>query len=326
MPHRHFSRNERIQLAGFQKAGLPQKETAAALGKSSSGVSRELKKGRAKGPHGVFRYSWKKAERVTRERRTLANQQHRKLGFDADLTAHVRKKLSLDWSPEQVVGRMRGFGDSRVSCSSIYRYLEAQAPELRPHLHSQKGKYRRTQMAGVRKAYRERICQKRDICSRPVAAKRRLELGHWEGDTVMGTDRGARILTHVDRRSGYLVSALLPDSSCASVRAGTAASLGGVAKGKRKTLTLDNGHEFTDWELLERDTGATIYFARPYHSWERGTNENTNGLLRHYFPKKTSFATLKPRQLSRAVALLNHRPRKRFGYLTPHEVFHGVAI
>ena len=80
MPHRHFSRNERIQLAGFQKAGLPQKETAAALGKSSSGVSRELKKGRAKGPHGVFRYSWKKAERVTRERRTLANQQHRKLG------------------------------------------------------------------------------------------------------------------------------------------------------------------------------------------------------------------------------------------------------
>ncbi len=326
MSHRQISRNERIKLSGFQKAGLSVSESARTLGKDPTTIRRELRKGCARGLHGVYHYSWRKAERVTDARRSLANQRHRRLGVDADLTSYVRSKLSLDQSPEQIVGRMRGFGDRRISAMSIYRYLDVQAPELRSHLHSQKGKYRRTQAAGIRAAYRQRISLKRDIETRPIQARRRTECGHWEGDTIVGTDRKVRILTQVDRRSGYLAAAVLPDSSAASVRVGTNATLGNIARSKCLTLTLDNGHEFTEWDLLEKDTGVTVYFAKPYHSWERGTNENTNGLLRHYFPKKSSFATLTPRALSRAVARLNHRPRRRLGYLTPHEVFHGRAI
>lgn len=185
MSHTHFSRNERVQLAGFVKAGMKQVDMAQTLGKHPSSVSEELKKGRTTGRG----YSWKKAGRVRFERRRVANQQHRKLGVDADLTTHVRKKLALDWAPEQIVGRMRGFGDWRISCMSIYRYLDLQAPELRCHLHSQKGKYRRTQAAGVRRLRRLQLCAKRDITMRPVEAKHRKRLGDWEGDTVMGTDR-----------------------------------------------------------------------------------------------------------------------------------------
>jgi transposase, IS30 family len=311
---------------GFQKAGMKNSEMARVLGKHPSSIGRELQRGWAKGLHGRFGYSWKKAGRVRYERRRFANQQHRKLGFDADLTAHVRKKLSLDWAPEQIVGRMRGFGDTRISHTSIYRYLDTQAPELRIHLHSQKGKYRRTQAAGLRRLRRLQLSTKRDIDTRPIEVKHRTRLGDWEGDTVMGTDKRVRILTHADRRSGYLLTRYLQDSTLESVRAATQAVFSQVPDTKKHTVTLDNGHEFSNWEQVEQDTGITTYFARPYHSWERGTNENTNGLLRHYFPKGTSFATLKPRQLSRATALLNHRPRKRFGYLTPHEVFHGIAI
>lgn len=327
MSHRHFSRNERVQLAGFEKAGMNKREMAEVLGKHPSSVGRELAKGRARGLHGKYWYSWKKAGRVRFERRRVANQQHRTLGVDADLTAHVRSRLSLDWSPEQIVGRMHGFGDRRISHTSIYRYLDLQAPELRIHLHSQKGKYRRTQAAGVRRLRRLEISAKRDIATRPVETKRRTRLGDWEGDTVVGTGSClTRVLTHTDRRSGYLLTEVILSATTVAVRTAMQRSFANVPKSKRHTLTLDNGMEFTDWQLFEQDSGFTVYFAKPYHSWERGTNENTNGLLRHYFPKKSSFATLKPRQLSRAVALLNHRPRKRLGYLTPHEVFHGIAI
>ena len=328
MSHKHFSRNERIQLAGFEKAGMSNKEMAVTLGKHPSSIGRELKKGQAR-IHGerTSTYSWKKSRKVTYERRMVANQQHRKLGLDADLTAHVRKKLALDWAPEQIVGRMRGLGDTRISYSSIYRYLAVQAPELRTHLHSQKGKYRRTQAAGVRRLRRLQLSAKRDITTRPSVVKQRKRLGDWEGDTIVGTGICLkRILTHVDRRSGYLLTQVVLQATTEAVRVAIAKSFATIPKAKRHTLTLDNGAEFTDWQFFEHDLDLTVYFAKPYHSWERGTNENTNGLLRHYFPKKSSFATLKPKQLSRATALLNHRPRKRLGYLTPYEVFHGIAI
>jgi IS30 family transposase len=308
------------------KTKLSQKEVAEILGRSPSSISREVKKGLARGMHGIRQYSIGKARRVTYERRRVANQQHRKLGFDADLTRYVRRVLMEDQSPEQIVGRMRGFGDFRISHTSIYRYISQDAQALRIHLHSQKGKYRRTQSAGLRALKRRQLSEKRDITERPREAKIRSELGHWEGDTVMGTDREVRIVTSVDRRSGYLLAELIPRQTTEHVRSALVQSFSRVPNEKCQTLTLDNGAEFTNWQFFEKDLGLTVYFAKPYHSWERGTNENTNGLLRHYFPKKTSFATLKPQHLKRAVFRLNNRPRKRLGYLTPHEVFHGIAI
>lgn len=143
---------------------------------------------------------------------------------------------------------------------------------------------------------------------------------------MLGTDKKVRIFTAVDRKSGYLLADRIAQATVDEMRRTVKESFSRIPEAKRLTFTLDNGTEFTNWEWFEQDTNLTIYFAKPYHSWERGTNENTNGLLRHYFPKKTSFATLKPNQLKRAVSRLNHRPRKRLGYLTPHEVFHGIAI
>ena len=163
--------------------------------------------------------------------------------------------------------------------------------------------------------------KKRRIDERPMIVERRSRLGDWEGDTMLGRDKRVRIVTLVDRRSGYLIAYLLP-----KMRAELLVSLAlhhfrHIPKKKRKTLTLDNGVEFSDWERFEKKSGMTVYFAYPYHFWERGTNENTNGLLRQYFPKSHDFNLITPEELSHAVRRLNNRPRKRLTFLNPRQVF-----
>ena len=204
--------------------------------------------------------------------------------------------------------------------STIYRYIKERAPHLKKFLRSQKGKYRRKYGTKIREKTRE-LAKKRRIDERPKVVERRGRIGDFEGDTMLGRDKRVRIVTLVDRRSGYLMAYLLPKLNAELLTKLAVQKMRQLPKEKRRTLTLDNGTEFSDWERLERQTKMTVYFAYPYHSWERGTNENTNGLLRQFFPKSMDFNCITPKELADVVKSLNDRPRKRLKFKSPKQVF-----
>ena len=172
----------------------------------------------------------------------------------------------------------------------------------------------------MREKERERR-KKRRIDERPDIINRRGRIGDFEGDTLMGRDKRVRIVSLVDRKTGYLIAFLLPKMNAELLTSYALTELRHVPKKKRKTITLDNGVEFSDWERLERKSDMTIYFAYPYHAWERGTNDNTNGLLRQYFPKSYDFNLITPTELKQVVRRLNNRERKRLNFLTPRQMF-----
>ncbi len=170
------------------------------------------------------------------------------------------------------------------------------------------------------KKVREEAKKKR-IDARPAIVDNRERMGDWEGDTIVGGERNTGIITHAERKSGYLLGDLYKKKNSELIKEKIIERFKKIPNDKRYTITYDNGTEFSEYELIERKTKMQIYFANPYHSWERGSNENANGLLRQFFPKKTLFATLTQKTVDKAIILINHRPRKRLNYLTPHEIF-----
>ncbi len=231
------------------------------------------------------------------------------------LLRSVLKRLKAHESPEQIAGVL-----GTVNSSTIYRYIKERAPHLKQFLRSQKGKYRRKRGTKIRARARDQTTKRR-IDERPAIVARRSRLGDWEGDTMLGRDKRVRIVTLVDRRSGYLIAYLLPKMRAALLTSLALRVFARIPKEKRLTLTLDNGVEFSDWERLEAKSGMTVYFAYPYHAWERGTNENTNGLFRQYFPKSMDFNLITADDLAHVVRRLNERPRKRLGFNSPRFVF-----
>ena len=207
-----------------------------------------------------------------------------------------------------------------VSASTIYRYIDERAPHLKQFLRHKKNRYRRKRGTKIRERAREHV-KKHRIDERPKIVERRGRLGDWEGDTVQGSDKRVRIVTFVDRRSGYLVAYLLPKMRAELLTTLALQHFRHIPRSKRKTCTLDNGPEFSDWERLEKKSGMTVYFAYPHHPWERGSNENTNGLLRQYFPRSLNFNLITPRELAHVVKKLNDRPRKRLGFKSPRSIF-----
>lgn len=294
------------------------REIAVLLGVHHSTVSRELR--RHAWPNGSG-YDARQARILLRAKRLRANQHHRKLPTNTRLVALVTAKLKAHYSPEQIAGWLQATGHAvRVCAQTIYDWIYQHAKHLVVRLHCRKGKYRRTRENTLRKAFRNKQKAARSIDARPGHILARKTYGHWEGDSVVGTAQSGSIATFVERKSGYLLAALLPDKGAQSFEAAAKHCFAGINPKYRKTLTLDNGIEMSNYEEMECQNQFRIYFAHPYHSWERGTNENTNGLLRFYFPKKMSFAHLTQEELDRAVQEINTRPRKRLGYKTPSQV------
>ena len=239
------------------------------------------------------------------------------------LRIYIIKKLKLFWSPEQIAGKLRR--DGFVVChETIYQYI-IRHKKLKKYLRCQKGRYRRRHGTVLREKARE-YGKKKWIGERPEIINDRARIGDWEGDTIIGGERTKRILTHVERVSCYLLANILHVVSADIVAQKTIEILRKIPKRKRRSITYDNGTEFSAHEMIEKKTKATVYFANQYHSWERGTNENTNGLIRQFFPKRSSFATVTQGEVNRVVRLLNHRPRKKLNYLTPYEVFHCTSF
>ena len=315
--HSHLTQTQRIELSLLMRMGSSQRAAASVLAVSPSTICRELRRNTKS--DGRYHATYARLQAIAR--RISANQRLRKLLGNTPLEAYIETRLRLHWSPEQIAGRMRTEGNAlRVCAQTIYDWLYRFRHDLQGYLRSQKQHYRRTRENTLRRQQRERLLAVRRIDRRPAGAERRSRYGHWEGDTMVSRRDKARIGTLVERKSGYLRAFTLPDGASESFARQAAQVLSDIPERYQRTITLDNGTEMQSYELLERLTPLAVFFAYPYHSWERGTNENTNGLLRQYFPKRTSLAVTWE-ELDKAVRLLNTRPRKRLGYRTPAEVF-----
>lgn len=236
--------------------------------------------------------------------------------------AYVLRGLRREWSPEQISGRMKNdFPDDksmRVSHVSIYQYVKTDRKlggSLWKRLRQSHKIRRKTYGSGTR---RSRIPNRVSITRRPKGIETRRTPGHWEADTMQG--KGGRLATFVERKSRYVMIARLPDGKAASFNAGAIRCFRKTPAPVRKTMTVDNGSEFIEHGELGRRLGFKTYFADPYSSWQRGTNENTNGLIRQYFPKGHDLGRASHRRVARIAKKLNNRPRKCLAYRTPAEV------
>lgn len=312
MSHTQLGLSDWPIIARMLRSGYTGAEIAHTLGKDPSSVNRHIAEyGGREG------YDAREVRRRKRMKRIAAMDGIRVL--IGTLLRTVVQELKKHRSPEQIAGAL-ALKNQTLAASTIYRYIKERAPHLKQFLRSRKGKYRRKRGTKVREKQREQA-KKRRIDERPAVVERRGRLGDWEGDTVMGRDKRVRIVTFVDRKSGYLIAFLLPKMRAELLTSLTLRHFRFIPKAKRKTFTLDNGTEFSDWERLEQKSGATVYFAYPYHFWERGSNENTNGLLRQYFPKDLDFNVITPEELAAVVRRLNDRPRKRLGFKSPRQLF-----
>jgi IS30 family transposase len=316
MAYTQLTKEQQYTIQSWHELGMSQTDMAQRLGKDRSTVSRAL--GRNSSEDGTYRAQH--ADKLRRTRRAAGKRTTKKLLRAPKLWRAILYRLRKKDSPEQVAGKRRRLGTSSVVHETIYQFLYTERPELVHLLRQTKGKYRRRHGTKAREKAREQA-KKTWITERPAIINERRELGHWEGDTIRGKERNTAIGTHVERVSGYGLAHLLLVVSAQAMHEQTVAQFEKIPRAKRRSETDDNGTEFAWHEKTARDLAMPIYVALPYHSWERGTNENWNGLLRQFFPKGTSFATLTQEDVDRAVHNLNHRPRKRLNYLTPYEVF-----
>ena len=316
MGYTHITKEQRYKIQSWLELLMPQDEIAVRLGKDEGSISREINRNQ----NASGKYTAGLADKASRKRRKESKRQSRKLIKDKRLRRAVFAQLKKKKSPEQIGGKRKRDGKAYVVHETVYSYIYDYAPNWKQYLRQKKGKYLRRHGTKDREYIREQA-KKRRIDERPAIVELRTEIGHWEGDTIRGKEKTTAIATNVERVSGYAIADKLGHATAENLKQKTVRSFARIPEEKKKTETLDNGVEFSEYELMERETGMTIYFAYPYHSWERGTNENFNGLLRQYFPKGTPFATITQKDVSRAIRELNHRPRKRLNYLTPHEVF-----
>jgi IS30 family transposase len=286
MAYQHITREQRYQIQAWLELNMLQDEIATHLGKNKSSISREIKRNtNSKG-----KYTAALADKAARARRKDGREKTRTLRKDRKLRRAVLALLRKKKSPEQIAGRRKRLQKNYVVHETLYRYIYDYKPEWKIYLRQKKGKYRRRHGTTAREKTREEA-KKRRIDQRPTSVELRKEIGHWEGDTVRGKEKIQGIATHVERVSGYAIADKLDHVTAALVKEKTVQSFKRIPAAKKKTETLDNGIEFSEYELLEKESGLEIYFAYPYHSWERGSNENFNGLLRQYFPKATSSTT-----------------------------------
>jgi IS30 family transposase len=235
----------------------------------------------------------------------------------------VKSLLREQWSPEQVAGLLRKAGKLSISHETIYRYVwedRARGGDLCTHLRCAR-KQRRKRYA--RYDSRGRLAGKRHISERPGSIERRQVVGHWEIDTVMGVGNDHCVVTLVERATGYVLIGKLRSRNMEELARRTV-RLVRKHSGKFRTITADNGTEFHSYKKIEQATGVKFYFATPHHAWERATNENTNGLIRQYLPKRTSMAHVTQWDCNRIAKKLNTRPRKRYDFDTPEERFHAA--
>ncbi len=321
MEYHQITEGERYQISALRMEGLCPAEIARRLGRHRSTISRELRRN-ASPWDGRYRPS--KAGEMARGRRSRSRRNQR---FDELDWMIVEAMLQEDWSPKQVSGVLAKRGDLLISHETIYRHVwedRRQGGRLCEHLRHRMRKRRKRYGSYER---RGRLLGKRPISERPKSIEKRKQRGHWEIDTVAGSSEANDcIVTLVERATGYTLIGKLKTRSMDE----TAKRIVHLVRKSGlpcRTMTADNGTEFHAYKKIENALGVTFYFATPYHSWERGSNENTNGLIRQYLPKGKSLAKVTQHDCNKIAAKLNARPRERYGFTSPAELFRAnVAL
>ena len=317
MTYKHLTREERYQIHALRRQNISPAVIAVELRRSRSTITRELKRNA-----GAQGYKPAKADARARSRQSTRRNARQ---FDTQQWAQVHRYLRLQLSPEQVSGRLKLEGALAISHECIYLHIyddKRKGGDLICHLRCQKLRRKRYGSGQERRGtLKNRVC----IDLRPAIVEQRSRIGDWEGDTIVGKGHQGVLVTLVERKSRYTLARQLDSRHSAGVTQAVIALLRPY-KSACQTITFDNGKEFAEHAFIADSLGADVYFAHPYHSWERGLNENTNGLLRQYFPKATNLRKVTQHEVDEAVYRLNHRPRKCMNYRTPHEVFMGMKM
>jgi transposase, IS30 family len=307
MTYKHLSQAERYQIHALMKAGHDQSQIAKLLDRHKSTISRELS--RNTGSRG---YRPKQACEMSADR---AQHSRNAPTVEPWVREAACALLCIQWSPEQIASQLP------ISHETVYQHVyadKAQGGTLWKHLRCQKQKRKRYASGRDR---RGQIPNRRPLSERPLHIEARRQVGHWECDTVIGASHKGAVVTMVERKSGYAVMAKVEKKTSELVSSAIVDKLQPLAA-RVKTLTFDNGKEFAGHAHIDQQLQSTAYFARPFASWERGSNENLNGLLRQYVPKKRAMSTVSDEEIRMIQNRLNNRPRKRLGFKTPAEVFH----
>jgi transposase, IS30 family len=310
MSYTQLTEEARYQIFALVKAGQTQTQIAMIIGCHKSTVSREITRNRTKTGY------WPGHAQALAQRRRRQSHQAR---IAPASWQTVEQLLGQDWSPQQITGRLRLERQPSVSPERIYLYIYAdkrRGGTLYQHLRSQKKQRRRYR--GYQR--RGQIPNRVSIEKRPAIVDQKRRIGDWEADLIVGAQRKSALFTATERKSKLELLCKLANKSATELRHQSIELFSPFAK-RVFTITLDNGKEFCEHEAIAKALGARIYFAHAYASWERGLNENTNGLVRQYFPKGSDLAKLTEAEVQRVADLLNNRPRKTLGYRTPNEIF-----
>ena len=312
--YHQLTQAQRYQIYALQKTKHSLAEIALVIGVNKSSVSRELK--RNCGQRG---YRPQQAQELAMKRRPKTVPR-----ITSQVWTMVERLLRQEWSPEQISGRLKKEQGLRISHEWIYQYVledKRAGGDLYKHLRCQKKR---------RKRYgsydrRGRLPNCRSIEERPSLVNARKRIGDWEVDTLLGRQQQHGMLTLTERKSRFTLLGKLSRRTAGAVRQRLCQLLLPL-QDKVHTLTSDHGKEFAEHERIARTLQLKFYFAHPYAAWERGTNENTNGLLRQYFPKKSDFQAISNKAIEQAISRLNSRPRKTLRFKTPFEVFYHTAV
>ncbi|MDO6424924.1 IS30 family transposase [Saccharophagus degradans] len=317
MNYRQLTENERYQIYSLMKAGLTQKQISVELERDPATISRELKRNR-----GLKGYRPAQAQRLSDNRRVTAA---KSIKITDEVWGWIEQLIRQDLSPQQVVDYLKVHKNLSLHHETLYQLIyanKAAGGDLYKHLRVVSKPYRKRYGSYDR---RGKIKNRVDIDERPAVVAQRKRIGDWEGDTIMGKNRQSALLTLVERKTLYTVIIRLTGKH-ADLLAQAAITGMCALKDRVETITFDNGLEFSEHEKIALALNADIYFAHPYASWERGINENTNGLIRQYFPKGTDFNLVSDEAIQQVMDRLNNRPRRTRGCRSPNELFMGLRV
>ena len=308
-PYHHFTLEERESLFNYLREGRSKREIGRLLGKSPASISREVSRNRNK--DGTY-HPWRATIKyVVRRKKSVRPY---RLTVDETLLSWVQKCLESYWSPEIIVARWKkNHPNGKLSHTTIYRALKEKkiaGYHAKTHLRRH-GKRKYDKTANTNSIQPEHLIREWD-----VKIQARTDLGHWEGDTVYGAVGKGLLVTCVDRKSRCLAVSLLKSRERGLTKDAVVKAL---KNQKVLSLSLDNGSEFAAFKQIEQELNTTVYFADPHSPWQRGSNENVNGLIRFFFPKGTNFLEVTQERVDEVVALINNRPRKCLGWLSPLE-------
>jgi transposase, IS30 family len=322
-PYKHLTNHDRDLLSVLRSKGKSLREIARVLNRDPSTISRELKRN---APPIYTGYYLAHKAHTRAVNRAIAGRTHKRLKNEK-IRRYVRHRLKGGWSPELIAGRLKRLRPGlSISHESIYQWLYADARELIPLLvRAHKNRKRRGYSRRHKKTH---IPERISIKERPKEVLQRQELGHWETDTAVSRQSLAALQVSVERKSRYSRIGKLDRKGAHEMSTSLTRRLSRYPQSFRLSITYDNGSENTEHVRTNQVLGTKSYFCEPFHSWERGTVENTIGLIRRFFPKKTDFAKVSKNTISSVEHWLNQRPRKCLGFQTPAEVFisSGVAL